>query len=680
MRRRVALRILGIVSFTLLSTGPLSTSLSADVTRFISDMSWSYQLNGWGPVERDRSNGEQGDSDGRTLTVGGLSYVKGLGVHAYSDIRVPLGGQCTTFSAVIGLDDEVGTNGSVIFFVYGDGTPLYNSGVLTGSAPGVPISVSVSGVTELILAITDAGDGPAYDHADWANASVTCADTSQSQFSPPQNLPALLNPHDVKILDLNGDRHLDLAVANAGSSVVSVWLGNGDGTFGTRLDFPTGPTPKSVAIGDFNRDGRLDLATPNQSGASVSVLLARATGPFGYESPVDYPVCFGTHDLDVGDFTGDGIADLIVACWGGNVVSFLRGIGNGTFAGAANITVGSVPVYVVARDFNRDGFLDAAVAAYNDSAVSVLIGRGDGTFNPFVPYQVGSGPHGIRAGDLNGDGQLDLAVPNDLSNTISVLFGLSNGTFVPAVHYPTGPGPEGVAIGDINGDGLPDLLSANSAGNYPVCCNPGGDTMSLLLNTGSGSFAAPVTYTVGTTPFAVATGDLDGDGDLDVATANWHSDNVTVLRNGGGSGTYLSDLTWTSMSNGWGPVERDRSNGELGASDGATLTLNGTPFTKGLGAHSFSDVRYSLSGSCSTFSATVGVDDEVGSLGSVVFQVYVDGVLRFDSGTMTGVSASKSVSVSIAGASQLRLVVTDAGDGAAYDHADWADARLGCAS
>ena len=146
--------------------------------------------------------------------------------------------------------------------------------------------------------------------------------------------------------------------------------------------------------------------------------------------------------------------------------------------------------------------------------------------------------------------------------------------------------PKGVAIGDINGDGLADLLSANTAGNYPVCCNPGGDTISLLLNAGGGTFAAPQTYTVGTTPFALSTGDLDGDGDLDVATANWHSNDVTVLRNGGGSGgTYLSDLPWTSMINGWGPAERDRSNGELGASDGATLTLNGVTYAKGLGVH-----------------------------------------------------------------------------------------------
>ena len=261
--------------------------------------------------------------------------------------------------------------------------------------------------------------------------------------------------------------------ANAGSNAVSVWLGNGNATFGTRMDFATGPTPKSVAVRDLNVDGRLDLVTPNQNAASVSVLLARATGGFGYLAAVDYPACFGTHDVDAGDFTSDGIADLIVACWGGSVVSFLRGIGNGTFAPLVNYTVGAVPHSVVARDFNGDGRLDAAVANHHDSSVSVLIGRGDGTFNPHVPYQVGNGPHMVRAGDVNGDGRLDLAVANDLSNTISVLRGLANGTFVAAVHYPTGPAPEGVAIGDINGDGLADLLSANTRRQLPCLLQSG---------------------------------------------------------------------------------------------------------------------------------------------------------------------------------------------------------------
>ena len=131
------------------------------------------------------------------------------------------------------------------------------------------------------------------------------------------------------------------------------------------------------------------------------------------------------------------------------------------------------------------------------------------------------------------------------------------------------------------------------------------------------------------------------------------------------------------MTNGWGSVEKDQSNGEQGTGDGQTLTLNGTTYAKGLGAHAASDVRFALTG-CSRFKASVGVDDEVSSNGSVVFEVYAGATKVYDSGLMTGATATKSVDVSIAGASELRLVVTDGGDGIGHDHGDWALARIEC--
>jgi glucose/arabinose dehydrogenase len=142
--------------------------------------------------------------------------------------------------------------------------------------------------------------------------------------------------------------------------------------------------------------------------------------------------------------------------------------------------------------------------------------------------------------------------------------------------------------------------------------------------------------------------------------------------------TYLSDLTWTSMTNGWGPVEKDMSNGELGAGDGRTITMNGITYTKGLGAHAASDVRYSLAAGCTRFRSDVGVDDEVAAKGTVVFQVYTDGAKLYDSGTMTGSSATKTIDVDVSGKTELQLVVTGSGDGIDSDHADWAAARIDC--
>ncbi len=144
-------------------------------------------------------------------------------------------------------------------------------------------------------------------------------------------------------------------------------------------------------------------------------------------------------------------------------------------------------------------------------------------------------------------------------------------------------------------------------------------------------------------------------------------------------GTYLSDITWTQATNSYGPIEKDRSNGNQAAGDGKTLTIGGQTFAKGLGVHGLSDVSYALQGNCTTFTASVGVDDEVGNQGSVVFQVWNGTATKlFDSGTVRGADAVKAVSVNVTGVENLRLVVTNAGDGGSYDHADWANAKLSC--
>ncbi len=140
----------------------------------------------------------------------------------------------------------------------------------------------------------------------------------------------------------------------------------------------------------------------------------------------------------------------------------------------------------------------------------------------------------------------------------------------------------------------------------------------------------------------------------------------------------VSDLPFLSATNGWGPVERDASvNGNVGG-DGRTITLAGTPYAKGLGTNSVSDVQLYLGGHCSRFTATVGVDDEVGSSGSVTFSVLADGRTLTTSARLTGASASATIDVPVTGAQLLDLVVGDGGDGNGSDHGDWAVPTLVC--
>ncbi|GBF06815.1 glycosyl hydrolase family protein [Deinococcus aerius] len=138
----------------------------------------------------------------------------------------------------------------------------------------------------------------------------------------------------------------------------------------------------------------------------------------------------------------------------------------------------------------------------------------------------------------------------------------------------------------------------------------------------------------------------------------------------------LSYETWTSATSGWGPIERNRSNGERNGDDGGPLSIGGVRFDRGFGAHANSAMTFALAGQCREFTASVGLDDEVGQRGSVVFQVYGDGTKLYDSGVMRGTDGARALGVDVSGKDELRLVVTDAGDGISHDHADWGSPML----
>ncbi|MGW2769325.1 NPCBM/NEW2 domain-containing protein [Streptomyces sp. NPDC001275] len=142
---------------------------------------------------------------------------------------------------------------------------------------------------------------------------------------------------------------------------------------------------------------------------------------------------------------------------------------------------------------------------------------------------------------------------------------------------------------------------------------------------------------------------------------------------------WASDLPWLNATNGWGPPERDRSNGESAANDGHTLTLNGTTYAKGIGAHANSDIEFWLGGQCSSFTATVGIDDEINGYGGVSFSVVADGKTLWSSPTVSGKSDPVPVNVPLDGGRHVHLVITDTDGTKSGDHGDWADAKFHCA-
>ncbi|MFJ9828005.1 NPCBM/NEW2 domain-containing protein [Streptomyces sp. NPDC101160] len=140
-----------------------------------SDLVWLKSTNGWGPPERDRSNGESGAADGHTLTLAGQTYAKGIGAHADSDIEVYLGGRCTALTADVGIDDEINGYGEVAFSVEADGKVLWTSPRVTGASATVPVNVDVTGARHVHLKVTDTNGSKSGDHGDWAAARFDCA-------------------------------------------------------------------------------------------------------------------------------------------------------------------------------------------------------------------------------------------------------------------------------------------------------------------------------------------------------------------------------------------------------------------------------------------------------------------------------------------------------------------------
>src|SRR6185436_14471253 len=319
------------------------------------------------------------------------------------------------------------------------------------------------------------------------------------------------------------DGKLDLAIANSGDNSVSIFFGNGDGSFiPGGLFSGTGGTPESIAIGDLNRDGRPDLVVGMSDGGHISILFSDPDGGFDTNFThvsVDGPT--QPISVAIGDLNGDGSLDVATANRGSNNVSILF---DGTFADPPNFAVGTNPRSVAIGDFNGDGKPDLAAANFNSGNVSILRGINFGNFGPATNFTAGSNPISIAVGDLNGDGKSDLAVANSGGGNVSILFGDGAGGFGPPINWPAGSNPWSVVIGDLNGDGKPDLAVANR--DTPV------GTVSVLLNDGFGAFGTPFTFTVGNGPKSLAIGDLDGDGKPDLAVANTNSTTaISILLN-----------------------------------------------------------------------------------------------------------------------------------------------------
>jgi hypothetical protein len=417
-----------------------------------------------------------------------------------------------TFSILLGNGD--GTfQAAVDYLLPGGPTALAAGDFNRDGKPDLAVVMSGLGVVSIV---TGRGDGT---------------------FPGPQPYGSSQGSWAIAAGDFNSDGRLDLVTTSLNDNSISLFLGGGDGTFEMSAASAAGKVPVAAAAGDFNRDGKPDLAVVNQtctslpcSPGSVSIFLGNGDGTF--QPRADYAAGNIPVAVAVADFNSDGIPDLAVVNNGfgfSNSVSILLGRGDGTFLSGGALLTGIGPSQAVAADFEGNGARDLAVAF--SGGISILPGRGNGTFGTRADYAIPNGALAIAAGDFNLDGRTDLAVTT--GNSVVVLLGNGDGTFQPGLSYTLGSSAnlDSILAGDFNGDGKLDLLVGKSR-----------NAVSILLGNGDGTFLPPVEVAAGKSLHGWVTGDFDGDGGLDLAAASFGPSAFFVTLNAPVVGLYPTGL------------------------------------------------------------------------------------------------------------------------------------------
>jgi hypothetical protein len=415
---------------------------------------------------------------------------------------------------------------------------------------GAPVSFDLGAAqSPRAIALADV-DGDGNDdlitaNGDSGNVSVLAGDGAGS-FAAARNFPTGAFPVALAVADVTGDGKADIVTANAGNDDVSILAGDGTGQFAAPLSLSIGADaePVSLAVADATGDGIVDIVTANSAldgspfpppelPGTVSVLAANGSG--GFAAAQQFATGAGdgrAHGVAIADITGDGHSDIVVSRPIANSAAVLAGDGAGGFARAQTFPTSVGPTPLVIADVTGDGHADIVTGNAVSANISVLPGDGAGGIGFAANFGTGIYPHSIAAVDFNGDGRPDVATANIQSNDVSVLLNDGAGGFAPEVRHAVGNSPLGIASADVDGDGHADLFVADL----------GGGEVSVLLGDGAGDFAAALNFGVGgdfESPYAVAVGDANGDGHLDIATANTNISNDSIsLLLGDGSGQF----------------------------------------------------------------------------------------------------------------------------------------------
>ncbi|HID72164.1 MAG TPA: VCBS repeat-containing protein, partial [Thermoplasmata archaeon] len=451
------------------------------------------------------------------------------------------------------LDLLVGNTGGVWECFRNDGTP-FDGGWTRNALP------SQTSVEDVALADLDNdGDLDAIAVSDSTNDRVTIAENDGTPFTGSWNDYDIGTPgvdvNAVAVGDLDNDGWIDVVAGNRNSEIV-IYENDGTSIFSTPWNSNrAGGTTyyvSSLELVDLDLDGYLDIVASSETTSSNNIQTFQNDGsPFTDEwLTVNIGTASNTvYKVAVGDLDNDGDTDIVsgadsvgsveVQCWNNSLIHR-----DASFYTWFSLSTTSDATYTIAAgDVDNDGDIDIAVGNYGGQNV-LYINDGDGTFDT-TSYNFGTGSDNTRAlafGDFNNDGLLDIAVANyNQQNRVYINDGSGNPFDGSSNTFgSSSSNTYALAVGDVDNDGALDIATGEYYTNY------------LYLGNGDGTFGTGNSWGLSTgLTYAVDLGDFNNDGDLDIVEANYNYSNYAYV--GDGDGTFSTQYkigqgtsSWTS--------------------------------------------------------------------------------------------------------------------------------------